>query len=141
MSAMNRRAPWAPLSVIAVMMLVACGSSASSAELPDRVRRLQVGDSLPNLTRIAGFAGTLPGAERATVETWLSLHPDGSYRIRERKLRGDTTATVSVGRWSVSRDSVPLVALHAGDSITHRFAMTGALTLAALNADGSPIAT
>jgi heat shock protein HslJ/uncharacterized lipoprotein NlpE involved in copper resistance len=139
MSAMKRLAP---LSVIGLVMLVACGSSASSAEMPGgRVRRLQPGDSLPNLTRVAGYAGTLPGADRATIETWLTLHPDGSYRIRERNLRRATAPIVTVGRWSVSRDSVPQVALLAGDSVTHRFAMRGALTLAALNADGSAIDT
>lgn len=139
MSAMKR---FAPLSVIAVMMLVACGSSASSAEMPGgRVRRLAAGDSLPNLTRVAGYAGTLPGDDRATIETWLTLHPDGSYRIRERNLRRNTEPVVTVGRWSVNRDSVPQVALHAGDSITHRFAMRGALTLTAVNADGTAIDT
>lgn len=119
---------------------VACGADVSSAELPgERVRRLEVGDSLPNLTRAAGFAGTLPCADCAGIETWLLLHPDGSYRLRERYLKGDATPSVRVGRWSLTRDSVPVVALHGSDSIPRRFAMTGALTLRTLARDGSAI--
>lgn len=125
---------------LCVMALVACGSSASSAELPgERVRRLEAGDSLPNLSRPAGFAGTLPCDGCAGIEAWLVLNPDGSFRLRERNLEGDTTASVSVGRWHISRDSVPVVALFGRDSVPRRLAMTGALTLRALAKDGSAI--
>jgi copper homeostasis protein (lipoprotein) len=120
--------------------MVACGSSASSAELPGaRVRRLEGGDSLPSLVRPAGYAGTLPCADCAGIETWLVLHPDGSFRLRERYLEGDAAPSIRVGRWSLSRDSVPVLALHTGDSVPRRLAMTGALTLRALAPDGSAI--
>jgi len=135
-----RGAPSAPLLAIAVLALVACGSSASSAELPgDRVRRLEAGDSLPNLTRPAGYAGTLPCADCDGIETWLVLNPDGSFRLRERYLEGDAAPSISVGRWQISRDSVPVLALFGRDSLPKRLAMTGALTLRALAQDGSAI--
>ncbi len=140
MSAVTGKRVWRPLMVIAATTLVACGSSASSAELPgERVRRIEVGDSLPNLTRPAGFAGTLPCADCGGIEAWLLLNPDGSFRLRERKLQGDTLPSISVGRWHISRDSVPVVSLFGRDSIPRRLAMTGALTLRALAADGSAI--
>lgn len=126
-----------PLALAAV---VACGSNAESAELPgERVRRLEAGDSLPRLERPAGFAGTLPCADCPGIETWLQLNPDGSYRLRERWLDRGASARVRVGRWTISRDSIPQVALLAGDSTPRRFAMTGALTLRALAQDGSAI--
>lgn len=126
--------------LLALATTLACGADVSSAELPgERVRRLEAGDSLPNLTRPAGFAGTLPCADCAGVETWLLLNPDGSYRLRERYLEGDATPSLRVGRWSLTRDSVPVLALHGSDSIPRRFAMTGALTLRTLARDGSPI--
>lgn len=119
-----------PLVALSVMAIVACGSSASSAELPgNRVRRLEAGDSLPNLTRAAGFAGTLPCVDCEGIDTWLLLHPDGSFRLRERSLDEDARATISLGRWHISRDSVPVVSLFGRDSLARRFAMTGALTL------------
>ena len=115
---------------------MACGADVSSAELPgERVRRLEAGDSLPSLARPAGFAGTLPCDDCAGVETWLLLHPDGSYRLRERLLEGNAAPSLRVGRWSLSRDSIPTLTLHGQDSLPRRFAMTGALTLRALVAD------
>jgi copper homeostasis protein (lipoprotein) len=120
------------------MALVACGSSVSSADLPgDRVRRLQAGDSLPNLARPAGFAGTLPCDDCAGIETWLVLNPDGSFRLRERSLEGNASPTVSVGRWHISRDTVPVLSLFGRDSTPRQLAMTGALTLRALPADSA----
>ncbi len=140
MLARNGGVMWRPLMVIAAMALGACESSASSAELPGgRVRRLEAGDSLPNLARPAGFAGTLPCDGCEGVEAWLVLNPDGSYRLRERKLEGNATASVSLGRWHISRDTVPVVSLFASDSTPRRLALTGALTLRALAADGSAI--
>lgn len=128
------------LGLLVLLASVACGAEVSSAELPGaRVRRLETGDSLPNLTRPAGFAGTLPCADCAGIETWLVLHPDGSFRLRERYLKGDAQPNVRVGRWSLTRDSVPVVALHGSDSVPRRLAMTGALTLRALATDGSAI--
>ena len=138
MTAVLGGAMWRPLMVIAASALVACGSSASSAELPgSRVRRIEAGDSLPNLTRPAGFAGTLPNADNDAIETWLVLNTDGSYRLRERNLKGNAPASVSVGRWHISRDSVPVVSLFGSDSTPKRLAMIGALTLRALAADAS----
>ncbi len=140
MTGRGLRARWAPLLALGVTTMLACGSRASSAELPgERVRRLEVGDSLPNLTRAAGYAGTLPCADCAGIETWLVLQPDGSFRLRERYLKGDAAPSIRIGRWSLSRDSVPVLALHTGDSVPRRLAMTGALTLRALAQDGSPI--
>jgi len=126
--------------LLALATTVACGADVSSAELPgERVRRLEVGDSLPNLARPAGFAGTLPCADCAGIETWLLLNPDGSYRLRERYLEGNAAPSVSVGRWTLSRDSVPVLALLGTDSVPRRFAMSGALTLRTLARDGSAI--
>lgn len=145
MSAVTVGAMWRPLMVLAATMLVACGSSASSAELPgSRVRRIDAGDSLPNLTRPAGFAGTLTNTEGDDVEAWLVLHPDGSYRLRERVLEGSATPSLSIGRWHISRDSVPVVSLFGSDATPRRLEMTGALTLrqmtpgAAANSDEAP---
>lgn len=132
----------AALAILALTASVACGADVSSAELPgERVRRLEAGDSLPTLSRPAGFAGTLPCADCAGIETWLRLDPDGSYRLRERYLEGDAAPSLRVGRWSLTRDSVPVVALYGTDSVPRRFAMTGALTLRALAQDGSAIAS
>jgi heat shock protein HslJ len=130
------------LGLLALATTLACGAEVSSAELPgDRIRRLEAGDSLPNLTRPARFAGTLTCNDCESTETWLVLHPDGSYRLRERAHTSgaDTRASagpgasdgasVRVGRWSLSRDSLPVVALHGSDSLPRRFAVTGALTL------------
>lgn len=123
------------LGLLALATTVACGAEVSSAELPgDRVRRLEAGDSLPNLTRPAGFAGTVTCEGCRPAETWLVLHPDGSYRLRERALSGNASPTLRVGRWSLLRDSVPVVALYGADSVPRRFAMTGALTLRPLGA-------
>ena len=128
------------VGLLVLVTSIACGAEVSSAELPgDRIRRLEEGDSLPNLARPAGYAGTLPCADCAGIETWLVLNPDGSYRLRERYLEGSAAPSVSVGRWSLSRDSVPVVALHGSDSVPKRFAMTGAVTLRALARDGSAI--
>lgn len=124
------------LGLLALAATVACGAEVSSAELPgDRVRRLDAGDSLPNLTRPAGFAGMVTCEGCRPAEIWLVLHPDGSYRLRERGLSGDASPTLRVGRWSLSRDSVPVVALYGADSVPRRFAMTGALTLRPFGAE------
>ncbi|MBX3133504.1 MAG: copper resistance protein NlpE N-terminal domain-containing protein [Gemmatimonadaceae bacterium] len=124
----------------ALAALAACGSKAESAELPgERVRNLEAGDSLPRLERPAGFAGTLPCADCPGIETWLQLNPDGSYRLRERWLDRSAAARLRVGRWTISRDSIPQVALLGSDSTPRRFAMTGALTLRELAQDGSAI--
>lgn len=126
--------------LLALATTIACGADVSSAALPgDLVSRLGVGDSLPNLTRPAGFAGTLPCADCGGIDTWLLLNPDGSYRLREQYRAGARDAELRIGRWSLSRDSVPVVALHGSDSVPRRFAMTGALTLRALARDGSAI--
>ena len=90
MSAKMPLARWAPLMATALMTLLACGSSASSAELPgDRVRRLEAGDSLPNLTRPAGFAGTLSDADIEDLAEYFSSLPQGKLTDLHGKVGGD----------------------------------------------------
>ena len=134
---------WTKLWLV-VATMAACGAGdgaeVSSGEAAlEPMRRLSEGDSLPALSRIAAYAGTLPCADCSGIETIVALHPDGSYRIRELYLGKDApNAFVSVGRWGYRPDSVPRVTLFAMAGDRH-FALTDALTLTALNRDGSPI--
>lgn len=125
---------------LVLAMLVACGAVDSSSTPPgERVTRIGPGDSLQALTRPASFEGRLPCDGCDGVETLVILHPDGSYRLRERALERRADVRVSVGRWTVSRDTVPRVTLFGFDSVPRQFAMTGLLTLRALDASGAPI--
>lgn len=125
---------------LVLAMLVACGASDASSTPPgERVTRLGSGDSLPALARPAGYEGRLPCEDCDGIETLVVLHPDGSYRLRERFLTRRAELRISVGRWTVSRDSVPRVTLFGGDSLPRQFAMTGLLTLRALAPDGSAV--
>lgn len=125
---------------LVLAMLVACGArEASSTPSGERVTRLGAGDSLPSLARPAGFEGTLPCADCDGIETLVILHPDGSYRMRERFLTRRADVRVSLGRWTVNRDSVPRITLFGSDSLPRHFAMTGLLTLRALDRDGAAL--
>jgi copper homeostasis protein (lipoprotein) len=135
---------WTKLWLV-VATMAACGAGdgagASSAEAKlEPLRRLREGDSLPAITKVAAYAGTLPCADCSGIETTLALHPDGSYRVREVYL-GESAPNVfvSVGRWGYRADSVPRVTLFAMTGDRH-FALTDALTLTALSTDGTPIA-
>lgn len=120
--------------------LMACGASDATLTPPgERVTRLGPGDSVPALSRPAGFEGTLPCDDCAGIETLLVLHPDGTYRLRERTLDRRAEVEISVGRWTVSRDSIPRVTLRGRDSLPRHFAMTGLLTLRALDHSGAAI--
>lgn len=122
----------------ALALVLACGAAdANSAPAGEIVRRLGPGDSLPTLAHPAGYAGVLPCEDCAGIETLLILHPDGSYRIREREQGRNGTQSASLGRWTLSNDSVPQLTLFGG-SRPRRFAMTGLLTLQALDSAGAP---
>ena len=100
-----------------VVLVAACGAGDGAAGTPgEPLSRLAEGDSLPNLTRPAAYAGPLPCADCSGIETTLVLHPDGSYRIRERYV-GERAPNdfVRIGRWSLSRDSVPRLALYTDE--------------------------
>lgn len=121
-------------------MAVACGAGDASSTPPgERVTRLGPGDSLPALTRPAGFEGTLPCDDCDGVETLVVLHPDGSYRLRERRVSRRPELRISLGRWTLSRDSVPRLRLFGGDSLPRQFDMTGLLTLRALGPSGEVV--
>ncbi len=125
---------------LVLALLVACGAGDASSTPPgERVTRVDAGDSLHALARPAAFEGTLPCDGCDGIETLVVLHPDGSFRLRERRLERRSQMQVSVGRWTVSRDSVPRVTLFGRDSVPRQFAMTGLLTLRALARDGAPL--
>ena len=134
---------WTKLWLV-VATMAACGagdgaSPGSGEAKPEPLRRLSEGDSLPVITRTAAYAGTLPCADCAGIETTLALHPDGSYRIRALYLGKEApNVFVSVGRWGYRADSIPRVTLFAMAGDRH-FALTDPLTLVALGTDGSPI--
>jgi copper homeostasis protein (lipoprotein) len=134
---------WTKLWLV-VATMAACGAgdgvNAGTVEAkPEPLRRLSEGDSLPAITRIATYAGTLPCTDCSGIETTIVLHPDGSYRVRELYVGKDApNVFVSVGRWGYRADSVPRVTLFAMANDRH-FALVDALTLTALNTDGTPI--
>lgn len=130
---------WTKLWLV-VATLAACGAGDGTAPTPGQpLRDLSEGDSLPAITRPAAYAGTLPCADCSGIETTVVLHPDGSFRLRELYVGEDApNVFVSVGRWGYRADSVPRVTLFAMAGDRH-FALTDALTLTALNRDGSPI--
>jgi copper homeostasis protein (lipoprotein) len=135
---------WTKLWLV-VATMAACGagdgaSTGSGEAKPERLRRLSEGDSLPAITKVAAYAGTLPCADCSGIETTLALHPDGSYRLRALYLGKDApNVFVSVGRWGYRADSIPRVTLFAMAGDRH-FALTDALTLTALSTEGTPIA-
>lgn len=132
---------WTKLWLV-VASLAACGAgdgAGTSVAPGEPLRRLAAGDSLPSITRSAAYAGTLPCADCSGIETTVVLHPDGSYRLRERYLGEEApNVFVSVGRWNYRADSVPRVTLFAAGGDRH-FALRDALTLALLAADGTAI--
>lgn len=130
---------WTKLWLV-VATMAACGASDGTVATPgEPLRELSEGDSLPVITRPAAYSGSLPCADCSAIETTIVLHPDGSYRIRELYVGEDApNVFVSVGRWGYRADSVPRVTLFASAGDRH-FALSDALTLTALNRDGSPI--
>ncbi len=134
---------WTKLWMV-VASLAACGAGGAgdgiAAPPGEPLRRLAEGDSLPAIARTAAYAGTLPCADCAGIETTVVLHPDGSYRLREVYI-GERAPNVfvSVGRWGYRADSVPRVTLFA-TSGDRWFALGDALTLTTLASDGTPIA-
>lgn len=131
---------WTKLWLV-VATLAACGAGDGTAATPgEPLRKLSEGDSLPLITRPAAYAGTLPCADCSAIETTIVLHPDGSYRMQELHVGEDApNVFVAVGRWGYRADSMPRVTLFASERNRH-FVLTDALTLTALNADGTPIA-
>jgi copper homeostasis protein (lipoprotein) len=128
-----------PALPLVLALLLACGAAdANSAPPGEIVRRLGPGDSLPQLANPAAYSGVLPCADCAGIETLLILHPDGSFRLRERELRRNGTSTAGVGRWTISSDSLPRLTLHGGPR-PGQLVMTGLLTLQALDSAGVPV--
>lgn len=121
-------------------LLMACGSDERPVAPGEPLTRLEVGDSIPAITRPAAYSGTLPCADCAGIETTIILHPDGSYRVRDRYVGEKQPDTfVRVGRWAYQADSVPRLTLLGGPDGPRHFAVTGALTLRALDAEGNAI--
>jgi len=118
----------------------AAGADASYAPLP-RLAGIEATDSLEALHRAAAFEGQLPCADCAEVRTVVVLHTDGSYRQR-RQFRGRGAdgrgSFVSVGRWTISRDSVRRLVLHGGDG-QQQFEVSSELRLRPLDANGARV--
>ncbi len=123
-----------------VVLVAACGAGDGVAGTPgEPLGRLEAGDSLPNLTRPAAYAGPLPCADCAGIETTLVLHADGSYRIRERYVgEREPNDFARIGRWTLRADSIPRLTLFT-DSGPRHFALTDALTLTALDREARPL--
>lgn len=129
------------LAVVPCAALLACSSEPEPAFNPgERITVLSVGDTLPALAQPAAYGGLLPCPNCPGIETLLVLHPDGTYRLRERYRDRDEVPTAQLGRWVYHADSVPRIELRDSDSPRH-FAVAGLLTLRALDATGKPIAT
>ncbi len=134
------------MSLVAALVAlpIACGGAAGAdavyAPLP-RLAGIEASDSLEALQRAAAFEGQLPCADCEEIRTVVVLHTDGSYRQR-RQYRGRGAdgrgSFVSVGRWTISRDSIRRLVLHSGDA-PQQFEVAGELLLRPLDADGSRI--
>jgi copper homeostasis protein (lipoprotein) len=123
---------------------MACGGAAGAdavyPPLP-RLAGIEASDSLGALQRAAAFEGTLPCDDCAELRTVVVLHTDGSYRQRKQyRGRGaDGRGTsISVGRWTIGRDSIRRLVLHGGGA-PQQFEIAGELTLRALDANGARI--
>jgi copper homeostasis protein (lipoprotein) len=120
---------------------MACGGAAGAdavyAPLP-RLAGIEASDSLEALQRAAAFEGQLPCDDCADIRTVVVLHTDGSYRQR-RQYRGrgvdGRRSFVSVGRWTISRDSIRRLTLLGGDAV-QQFEVSSELVLRPLDADG-----
>ncbi|MBX3175145.1 MAG: copper resistance protein NlpE N-terminal domain-containing protein [Gemmatimonadaceae bacterium] len=129
-------------SLVPMLLLAACGAGGEAIPPGEPLTRLAAGDTLPLITRPAGFGGVLPCADCTGIETTLILEPDGSYRLRETYVGERAPNTfVTVGRWQYLLDSVPQLRLHAGSESTRHFAVTGALTIEARDSSGAVITT
>lgn len=121
-------------------LLAACGAGGEALPPGEPLTRLAAGDTLPLITRPAGFGGVLPCADCAGIETTLILEPDGSYRLRETYVGERAPNTfVTVGRWQYVADSSPQLRLYGGGASTRRYAVTGALTIEARDSSGAAI--
>lgn len=119
--------------------LLACGGAPEPAFDPgERIRVLASGDSLPSIVRPAAYGGLLPCANCPGIETLLVLHPDGTYRLRERYQGREDQPRARVGRWTYHADSVPRIELLHPEDARH-FAVAGLLTLRALDRSAQPI--
>lgn len=86
------------------------------------------------------YAGVLPCADCAGIETRLDLDADGSFSLRE-SYRGRSAAPFDdSGRWAMSSDGRTLV-LRAGSDLPRYFAVTDDATLEKLDLEGQPIAS
>lgn len=117
--------------ILMAAVLVACGGAeGASAPALALVTRLTAGDSLGALERPVAFAGALPCAGCDGVDATLVLHPDGSFRLQERRRSGRGRDTlVTIGRWIIRPESVPALELR-GEAPTRSFAILSELRLA-----------
>lgn len=131
-------------SVVAALVAlpIACGgATGADAVYPalPRLAGIEATDSLEALRRPAAFEGQLPCEDCAEVRTVVVLHTDGSYRQR-RQFRGrradGPNAFVSVGRWTIGRDSIRRLVLYGNDA-PQQFEVAGELVLRPLDADGA----
>ena len=119
----------------ALPFVLACGG-AEGAGVSDLalVTSLEVGDSLSARARPAAYAGVIPCEGCPSEPSTLVLHLDGSYRLRTPSAaRESVSATVVIGRWIVSDDSVPVLSLRR-DGTAQEFEMASALRLRLIGA-------
>jgi copper homeostasis protein (lipoprotein) len=125
-----------------VALPVACGGATGAdavyAPLP-RLASIEAADSLEALRRAAAFEGQLPCDDCSDVRTVIVLHTDGSYRQR-RQYRGRRSdappSSVTVGRWTIGRDSIRRLVLHSGEA-PQQFEVGSELVLRPLDASGA----
>lgn len=117
----------------AIPLLLACGGAEGAASSEHALlTRLAVGDSLTALERPAAYAGVIECAGCSKAPSTLVLFPDGTFRLR----RPDAgAASVSVGRWIVSTDSLPRLSLQGGASDL-QFVMISPLRLRPADSEG-----
>jgi heat shock protein HslJ len=108
------------------------------------LRTIATGDSLTVLGRPAAFAGKIPcGADCHGIDVVLILHPDGSYRVKDRVRGGSRPSDpmVEVGRWSLRSDSVRRLTLHGGRDPERQFEVSSELRLRFLDPKRRPADT
>jgi heat shock protein HslJ len=125
------------------LLLATCGGAEGAPAPVERlepVARLAPGDSVAALVRPAAYAGPLPCSACARTATILILHPDGTFRLRERSTGAprESEMQLDVGRWTLGADSTPVISLRRGDGAQH-FALRSALRLRLLDRDGGPL--
>lgn len=132
------------LRLSALLAFAACTSPATDAP----AAATEQASSLPprNLTALethSSWAGALPCADCAAIETTITLAPDGTYRrqgvYRGTKGGGDTILT-DLGRWT-HRDAGTRITLRGSIDAPDQFAVEADGALRLLDFEGQPIAS